>query len=275
MLRTLAASPWSPLLYWTVAVIAMRFDTRQEFLKRRLGPREFEMPASVSTPSSSAIYAHTSGTQSPPANEIALAVSKSINFWYPQISVLRRFGRFIPSLATEVVTNSIPVSAKALTTFGPPVTTLSIQVESSEQTIAKSLLVQCRTSLLVSNAHGKAVTIHGVVTQEVVSSAGRILIMAGSRVVGTGILDSENGRFKSDGLWSIFLDETELRVQAQLLDRPEGLPGLLGQASMEAWPRGPKAPNGRYICVPRNAPFLLEIHGGILFRDPQSNQGDG
>jgi hypothetical protein len=222
MLRTLAASPWSPLLYWTVAVIVMVFDTRQDFLKRRLGPCAFQMPASDSTPSPTAIYAHSFGAQSAPAKEIALAVRRSMSFWYPQISVRRRFGRFIPSLPTEVVTNSIPVSASAPTTFSHPATALSIRVESSEHTIAKSLLVQCRTSLLVSNAHGKAVTIHGVVTQEVVSSAGRILIMAGSRVVGTGILDSENGRFKSDGLWSIFLDETELRVQAQLLDRPEG-----------------------------------------------------
>ena len=74
-----------------------------------------------------------------------------------------------------------------------------------------------------------SVTIPGVVTQEVVSSAGKILIMAGSRVVGSALLDPENGRFKSDGLWSVIFDDTELKVQAELLDRPSGLPGILGQ----------------------------------------------
>ena len=105
MLRTLAASPWSPLLYWTVAVIAMIFETRQDFLKRHLGPRAFQMPASDSTPSSTAVYAHSSGSQSAPAKDVVLAVRRSISFWYPQISVLRRSGRSIPSLATEVVKN--------------------------------------------------------------------------------------------------------------------------------------------------------------------------
>jgi hypothetical protein len=94
--------------------------------------------------------------------------------------------------------------------------------------------------------------------------------MAGSRVVGSGLLDCENGRFKPDGLWSVFFDETELQVQAQLLDRPAGLPGLLGQDTSneeEALEKEEVMRNRRSIFVPQNAPFLLQIHGRILLRD--------
>jgi hypothetical protein len=113
------------------------------------------------------------------------------------------------------------------------------------------------------------------VTEEVVSSAGKILIMAGSRVVGSGMLDPENGRFKSDGLWSVFFDQTELKVEAQLLDRPSGLPGILGEeVSSEdlSFQREAMLRDGCSILVPRNAPFVLELHGEILLRDLKGNE---
>jgi hypothetical protein len=151
---------------------------------------------------------------------------------------------------------------------------LSIRVDPPEQTMAKRLAIQCRTSVPLSNAVGRTVTIHGVVTQEVVTSTGKILIMAGSRVVGAGLLDPENGRFKSDGLWSIFLDDTELKVRAQLLDRLAGLPGLLGRETSnedDTLRREAVMRDGRSIFVPRDSPFVLEIHGEILLRDLKSN----
>jgi hypothetical protein len=68
----------------------------------------------------------------------------------------------------------------------------------------------------------------------------------------------------------VFFDETELQVQAQLLDRPAGLPGLLGQDTSneeEALEKEEVMRNRRSIFVPQNAPFLLQIHGRILLRD--------
>jgi len=155
---------------------------------------------------------------------------------------------------------------------------LSIRVDPSQETAAGTLAIQCRTSLKIGNMHGRTVIIQGVVTQEVVSSIGKILIMAGSRVVGSGLLDPENGRFKSDGLWSIFFDETELKVQARLLDRAAGLPGILGQETSnenEALQREAVRRDGRCIFVPRNAPFVLELHGEILLRELKSDEANG
>ena len=151
-----------------------------------------------------------------------------------------------------------------------PVTMLAIRLDSSKQETANSFEIRCRTSVRLSETPARTVTIQGVVTQEVVSSKGKILIMAGSRVVGPGLLDPENGKFKSDGLWSIFFDDTELKVRAQLLDRPAGLPGLLGQETSndeKSLPRKTSFPEGRSFVVPRNAPFVLEVHGEIELRD--------
>ena len=73
----------------------------------------------------------------------------------------------------------------------------------------------------------------------------------------------------------LFFDDTELKVQAQLLDRPEGLPGILGQESPnedDALQAEAVMRDGRSILVPRNAPFVLELHGEILLRDLKSNE---
>jgi hypothetical protein len=75
--------------------------------------------------------------------------------------------------------------------------------------------------------------------------------------------------------WSVFFDQTELQVQAQLLDRPAGLPGLLGQDTCneeEALEKEEVMRNRRSIFVRQNAPFLLQIHGQILLRDFKSDE---
>ena len=192
------------------------------------------------------------------------------HFWYPRFSVFQRADSSAQKPVKEGVTNVAP-STEPQTAGGSPITMLSIRVDPLQNTMAKTLAIQCRTSVPFSNAHGRTVTIHGVVSQEVVSSTGKILIMAGSRVVGSGRLDLENGRFKSDGLWSIFFDDTELQVQAQLLDRPAGLPGILGQEALNE-DEALRRRDGRSIIVPRNAPFVLELRGEIQLRDLKSNE---
>ena len=259
MIRTFLASPRLPLVYWAAAIIAMICAARHESLKRLLGPHESGMIVT----DSSTFQTH-SGLQ---ANT---AVCQPTHFWYPQLSILQRPDR---SVQTELAKKT-PISTESQTSVSAPITMLSIRVDPPEQTMAKRLAIQCRTSVPLSNAVGRTVTIHGVVTQEVVTSTGKILIMAGSRVVGAGLLDPENGRFKSDGLWSIFLDDAELKVQAQLLDRMAGLPGLLGRETSnegDTLRREAVMRDGRSIFVPRDSPFVLEIHGEMLLRDLKSN----
>lgn len=270
MIRTFLASPRLPLVYWAAAIIAMICAARHESLKRRLGPHESGMIVTASAPTPVPIHNDSSTFQTHSGLQANTAVCQPTHFWYPQISILQRPDR---SVQTELAKKT-PISTESQTSVSAPITMLSIRVDPPEQTMAKRLAIQCRTSVPLSNAVGRTVTIHGVVTQEVVTSAGKILIMAGSRVVGAGLLDPENGRFKSDGLWSLFLDDTELKVQAQLLDRMAGLPGLLGRETSnedDTLRREAVMRDGRSIFVPRDSPFVLEIHGEILLRDLKSN----
>jgi hypothetical protein len=264
MIRAVLASPWLPFLYWTAASVAMIWGTHQESLQQRPRNRQTQMVlrSSVSTPGKTHDDSFT--PRQYPGKLVMAAGGGPSHFWYPHFSVFQKADFSAQKPVTEGVTN-VALSP------GPSITMLSIRVDPVQNSMAKTLAIQCRTSVPFSNAQGRIVTIHGVVSQEVVSSGGKILIMAGSRVVGSGRLDLENGRFKSDGLWSIFFDDSELQVQAQLLDRPAGLPGILGQEALNE-DEALRRRDGRSIIVPRNAPFVLEVHGEIQLRDLKSHE---
>jgi hypothetical protein len=271
MIRSVLASPWLPLFYWAAAVVALICTAGHETSRLGLGRQEFQiaMTAAASAP------VDLSSLSTVPPKLVSAIVRSSTRFWDPEIFVFQSAYLPVHRPATEVASNKTSVSTEDQAQATAPITMLSIRLDPPEPVMAKTLAIQCRTSAPISNAQGRTVTIHGVVTQEVVSSAGKILIMAGSRVVGSGRLDPENGRFKSDGLWSVFFDDTELKVEAELLDRPSGLPGILGEeASSEdlALPREVVMREGRSIIVPRNSPFVLELHGEILLRDLKGNE---
>jgi hypothetical protein len=271
VIRTVLASPWLPLFYWAAAVVAMICRAGHDVSRPGLVHQEFQ---AAMTATASAHVDLSSHEPLPP--KLASAIVRSpTRFWDPEIFVFQRENLPVLRHATAISTIKAPLSTETQTQATASITMLSMRLDPPEPAMAKTLAIRCRTSAPISNAHGRTVTIHGVVTQEVVSSAGKILIMAGSRVVGLGILDPENGRFKSDGLWSVFFDDTELKVEAELLDRPSGLPGILGEeVSSEdlALPREVMMRDGRSILVPRNSPFVLELHGEILLRDLKANE---
>jgi hypothetical protein len=277
MIRTVLASPWLPLLYWSAALLAMIYVARQHSPKRGHVYRDFQRIVSAPAQTPGPIPGHSSASHPQLAKRATTGVSQPTHMWYPQILALqRRDAPLKRSLSAELANQTPILPPPPQIAVAAPVTMLSIRAEPTEPIESKTLAIQCRTSVAVHGLDATPVTIHGVVTQEVVSSSGKILIMAGSKVVGSGLLDSENGRFKSDGLWSLFFDDTELQVQAQLLDRPAGLLGLLGQEDAneeETLRKGEVRKNKRSIFVPRNAPFVLQIHGEILLRDLPSNEG--
>jgi hypothetical protein len=272
MIRSVLASSWLPLLYWGAAVVAMICWVRHEPLKQRPGHQEIEKVATASVPTSPPRQDWASTTHAHPVNDPIADVHIPIGFWSPQSFVLEPLNSAALRRMTAAATKQTPISMEARTPPGARATMLSIRADPPEQATPTTLAIHCRTSVAISNAHGRVVTIEGVVTQEVVSSSGKILIMAGSKVVGSGLLDSDNGRFKSDGLWSIFFDGTELKVRAQLLDRLAGLPGLSGQEELNedgALQREAIARDGRPILVPGGAPFVLEVHGDIQLQEKQ------
>jgi hypothetical protein len=269
MIRTILASRRLPLLYWTVAFVAMIWGTHHESLKQP--SRNYAIQAvsrsSVPRPGQNP---DNSFTPSQHPGQPVIFEGEPPHFWYFQFSVCETANSSQQKAVTAGATN-VALPTQPETAGSPPVTMLSIRVDPLQNTVAKTLAIQCRTSVPFNNSHGRIVTIHGVVSQEVVSSTGKILIMAGSRVVGSGRLDLENGRFKSDGLWSIFFDDTELQVQAQLLDRPEGLPGILGQEAPNE-DEDLRRRDGRSIIVPQNAPFVLDLRGEIQLHDLKSDE---
>lgn len=271
MIRSVLASPWLPLLYWAGIVSALICEARHEPVKRQLGYQEFQAVVRTSALTTSLRRDDSSPFASHSAKR---TIHQPTPVWSPQIFVLRSLDSSAYRPVTEIATNRKCNSTESPTTIHAPITMLSIRVDQPEQTVTKFLTIQCRSSAPITNAYGRTVTLRGVVTQEVVSSAGKILIMAGSRVVGSAMLDPENGRFKSDGPWTVIFDDTELKVQAKLLDRPSGLPGVLGrEASNEQAALQSEATmrDGRLIFLPKNAPFVLELHGQFVLRDLNSN----
>jgi hypothetical protein len=270
MIRAILASRWLPLLYWSVAFVAMIWGTHRESHKQPSRNHAIQVVLRSSIPRSGQIPDDSFTPRQHPGRPVIAAGGEPPHFWYFRFSVCETANSSRQKPVTAGVTD-VALPTEPQTAGSPSVTMLSIRVEPLQNTWAKTLAIRCRTSVPFSNSHGRTVTIHGVVSQEVVSSAGKILIMAGSRVVGSGQLDLENGRFKSDGLWSIFFDDTELQVQAQLLDRPEGLPGILGQEAPNE-DEALRRRDGRSIIVPRNAPFVLELRGEIQLHDLKSDE---
>ena len=78
-----------------------------------------------------------------------------------------------------------------------------------------------------------------------------------------------------DDVWSIFFDNTEMKVRARILDRPGGMIGVIGQvkpAEGGVSKANTDAGGGRLVVVPANAPFTLELHGEIQLRDLASRE---
>ncbi|MBV8141902.1 MAG: hypothetical protein JOZ60_07655 [Verrucomicrobia bacterium] len=280
MIRSTLASSWLPLLYWGAAMVAMICWARHESLlwrSRHHEHREIDTVASESVPTPPSRQEQSYTLPARPSKELIIAYADPPGgFWLPEFFVLEPPNPPALTRMTETATGQTLISVEAQAPLRARATMLSIRADSPGQATPARLIIQCRTSVPISNAHGKAVIIDGVVTQEVVSPSGKILIMAGSKVVGSGRLDLENGRFKCDGLWSIFFDGIELKVRAQLLDRPHGLAGISGQEGPredEGLQDDAVKRDGRPIFVPQGAPFVLEVDGEMQLHDFNSTGG--
>jgi hypothetical protein len=272
MIRTALASPWFPLTYWSLTVVLaalhcfkLHRDDCQLGIESRVNYAASRLQAPV-LPNTGPRVVRTSA---PP--DVSRFGGQSAHVWNARIFCLCKSAaagdKFTPAIRTgQPVATTNPRSSETPLR----VTMLSIRVDPTDGVVSNALSVQCRTSLAVSNTHGTAVSIQGVVTQEVVSSSGKILIMAGSRVTGGAILDLENNRFKSEGQWSIYFNDTELKVHARLLDRPHGLSGIIGQVrAAEIGTSEPDliSPASHLVVVPANSPFTLDACGEIELRD--------
>ena len=132
-------------------------------------------------------------------------------------------------------------------------------------------MIPCRLEAPLSNSKdGSNLIIRGVVTDNIAGSSGKILIEAGTKVVGVGHIDALTGRIKSYGTWSLVSANHALRARARLLEYAGGRDGIRGQeTSPEAQTLQRQAiiRDGVYLYVPDQREFTLELLGQFRLED--------
>jgi hypothetical protein len=126
-----------------------------------------------------------------------------------------------------------------------------------------AVTVSCRVGRAVNNLEEKVVIV-GSVYQDVVGTAGRVLIPAGSKVIGRGFCDPERGRILGRGRWTFYVGDRQIRVQGTLLDetRKEGLPGAENEPGQDsAKIKQAIYRDGLYLYIPIGTEFMLRLSG--------------
>jgi hypothetical protein len=137
--------------------------------------------------------------------------------------------------------------------------------DQSENEIA----VRCKVRRAVNNLEEKVIIV-GNVSEDVVGTAGQVLIPAGSELVGQGFCDPERGRILGRGRWTFYVSDRQISVQGTLLDksRKEGLAGEESEPSQDNT-KIKKAiyRDGIYLYVPIGTEFVLKLTGSSSVTD--------
>ncbi len=124
-------------------------------------------------------------------------------------------------------------------------------------------VVHCKLGRAVNNLDER-VTITGSVYQDVLGTAGQVLIPAGSKVIGQGFCDAERGRILGRGRWTFYLSDHQIGVEGTLLDetRKEGLAGEEAETGQDnAKIKKAIYRDGLYLYVPVGTEFVLKLTG--------------
>ena len=150
------------------------------------------------------------------------------------------------------------------------------------ETDESRVTVHCKTLRDINNITER-IAIVGNVQEDLVSSAGKIIVPAGTKVIGEGFCDSGRNRILSRDRWTFYVSDHLIRVTATMLDplNAEGLksaqdPNLNDAAVKQAIYR-----DGTYIDIPDGSDFLLRITGNVSIEelnsafdvDQQANNG--
>jgi hypothetical protein len=135
--------------------------------------------------------------------------------------------------------------------------------------------VRCKTERSVSNID-IYIPIEAVAEEDVVSRAGKILIPAGTKVIGRGYCYPETGRILSRGKWTFYVSDHQITVEATLWDetRKEGIEGTQFSEGLDQ-ERIKQAiyRDGAYLYVRSQTEFTLELQGNIMVQDLPSAFG--
>jgi hypothetical protein len=125
------------------------------------------------------------------------------------------------------------------------------------------ITVSCKVGRALNNLDEK-VMIVGSVYEDVVGSAGHVLIPAGSKVIGPGFCDPERGRILGRGRWTFYVRDRQISVQGTLLDetKKEGLPGEENEPGQDtAKIKQAIYRDGLYLYIPIGTEFKLKLTG--------------
>jgi hypothetical protein len=135
----------------------------------------------------------------------------------------------------------------------------------AEETEEQKLKLRCKTDRSLNNIEIH-IPIEAVAEEDVVSRAGKILIPAGTKVMGQGYCDAEAGRILSRGKWTFYASDYQVRVNGTMRDetRKEGLAGTQFAEGLDQ-ERVKQAiyRDGAYLYVPSQTDFILELQGNI------------
>jgi hypothetical protein len=163
--------------------------------------------------------------------------------------------------ATHLTTASLsPQQPSFFSAYSPP-----------EETRETEVAVHCKLSRPISNLD-QTVTIIGVVQQDLVSSKGKIIVPAGSKVVGEGYCDAERNRIMAKNKWSLYVSDHLIRATATMFDplNSEGLKNSADPNLNEPGVRQAIYRDGAYVSVNAGSDFLLRVTGNISIEDLNS-----
>jgi hypothetical protein len=129
--------------------------------------------------------------------------------------------------------------------------------------------IRCKTDRSLNNIDIH-IPIEVVVEEDVVGQSGKILIPAGTKVVGKGYCDAEAGRILSRGKWTFYASDHQITADATMWDeaRKEGLAGVqLSEGVDEERIKQAIYRDGAYLYVPSQTRMVLELRGAIAVQD--------
>ena len=266
MFKSILASAFLPFLTWGL-VIALVYSHTGRF---RIKPKEpKQKTAQVEEETKSNSNSGSPGVQS----SISPSPAQSATVF---LSLLQSAAELPKAQPVQALESESRAQQKNPAQEGLPVKSANmafISVRTNEEAPQEraGAMIPCRLEAPLSNAEdGSSILIHGVVTDNIAASSGKILIEAGTKVLGKGHIDALTGRIKSYGTWSLVSANHALRARARLLEYAGGRDGIPGQetsSEAQALQRQAIIRDGVYLYVPALHDFTLELLGQFELRD--------
>jgi hypothetical protein len=139
------------------------------------------------------------------------------------------------------------------------------------ETNESQVTVHCKTLRDINNLNER-ITIVGNVQEDLVSSVGKIIVPAGTKVIGEGFCQPERNRILSHDRWTFYVSDHLIRVTATMLDplNAEGLKSVQDPNLNDAGVKQAIYRDGTYINIPDGSDFLLRIAGNVSIEELNS-----